>query len=271
MFLDAVILILGEILEASLLFTVLLTVNQRLSLQSIGRKLSMYWYVAAMSIGLLGAVLYAWAMPIVSLWFEYVGQEVTNALMQVLIILCLYLLCLLLQPCSAANRWRRPLAGGLLIVVIAFGITREASEIMLYLHGITSSLSAVMPVLLGAGVAAGIGLSTAILLYYALLSLAPQNSLRSAMILLALFAGNMASQAVQSLTQADWLPYTQQLWDSSAVLAEYSVSGQLLYALIGYEATPSLLQVVAYCMAMLLIISAPLFRHSWHTAHHGTH
>jgi high-affinity iron transporter len=89
--------------------------------------------------------------------------------------------------------------------------------------------------------------------------------LRIGLILLALFAGNMAAQSIQLLTQADWLASTPQLWDSSALLTEYSVTGQLLYALIGYEATPSLAQAISYVAAMLLLASTPLFRQSWRT------
>ena len=73
----------------------------------------------------------------------------------------------------------------------------------------------------------------------------------------------MASQASLLLIQADWLPYTVELWDSSALLPEYSVTGQLLYALIGYEANPSLLQVCVYIGAVILILTSPLFLLSW--------
>ncbi len=88
-------------------------------------------------------------------------------------------------------------------------------------------------------------------------------TLRIGLVLLALFAGNMAAQTILLLTQADWMPYTPQLWDTTGLLTEYSVTGQLLYALIGYEATPSLAQAVSYVAAMLLLASTPLFRQSW--------
>jgi len=88
-------------------------------------------------------------------------------------------------------------------------------------------------------------------------------SYRVSMLLLALFAGNLASQATQLLTQADWLPYTPQLWDSSNLIPEYSVPGQLLFALVGYEANPSVLQAVLYLVSALLIAISPLFILSW--------
>lgn len=264
MFLDAVILILQEILEAAILLSMLLAVNRLLSMQNaIPTLTKQSWYVASMLTGLAGAVLFAWAMPAISEWFDYVGQEVTNAAMQLFVIACLYLHCLTLPAQLRGVRRAQTLGGLTLVVVVAGGVTREGSEIFLYLSGIASDPNALTPVLLGTAVATGIGVSCGILLYYGVLNLPTRMALRTGFVLLALFAGNMAAQAILLLTQADWLPYSPQLWDSSAVVQEYTVPGQLLYALIGYEATPSLLQVIGYVGAVLLIVSTPVFRQSW--------
>jgi high-affinity iron transporter len=263
MFLDAVILILQEILEAALLISVLLAVNFALQLNAkTNSGLPLRWYYLAMLVGTLGAASYGWYMPQVSEWFDYVGQEVVNATMQLAVIGCLFVYghLLLAKSRSAAAATA---AGYLLVVIIAVGITREGSEILLYLSGIWGTAS-LAPVLLGAGVATGIGVSAGVLLYFALSALLLTLALRIGTLLLALFAGNMAAQAVLLLTQADWLPSTAQLWDSSAWLPEYTVTGQLLYALIGYEATPSLLQGIAYMAAVALILTTPLARFGWH-------
>lgn len=261
MFLDAVILILQEILEAALLLSVLLVVSRQLGLRN-NRQSDFPWYAAAVGSGIVGAALFAWAMPMVSEWFDSVGQEVSTAFMQFIVIASLYAHCLL-QTQQPASRFGNTALGLTLVVVVALAITREGCEIFLYLNGIRGTPSAVMPALLGTGVAGGIGISAGILLYYLLAGFSSRIALRTAMVLLALFAGNMAAQAVLLLTQADWLPFTPQLWDSSPLLTEYSVSGQLLYALVGYEATPSLAQGLAYLAGVALLASTPLFRRSW--------
>jgi high-affinity iron transporter len=46
------------------------------------------------------------------------------------------------------------------------------------------------------------------------------------------------------------------LWDSSAWLPEHSVAGRLLYALIGYESSPSAAQVVSYLAGTLAVLAA---------------
>lgn len=269
MFLDSVILILQEILEAALLLSVLLAVNLQIGRQVTGaRQIRGHWYWAAIAGGILGAALFAQSMPIITRWFDDMGQEVTNAGMHVIIIGCLYAHCRLLRKTATHERMRSLGAGLSLLIVIALAITREGSEIFLYLHGLWGGPSGMTSALLGAGVAGGIGISTGILLYFILLSLSRRAALSVGLALLSLFAGNMAAQAIQLLAQADWIPYAPPLWDTSHVLQEYTVTGQLLYALVGYEATPTLVQVIGYLGAMLLIASTPVFRQQWRLGGH---
>jgi len=266
MFLSTVILVLQEILEAAMLISLLLVLT-RLLTRSSQEKLviSMAWLPWAGLSGLAGAWLYADFTPQVSEWFDYVGLEITNAFIQVLILLSLVLFCFMF---SRGNRDNNPLRLGhlapvLMCVMVALGITREVSEIILYMQGVMADPANVTPVFLGTIMATGIGISSGIVLYFLVLALPVAWSYRVSMLLLALFAGNLASQATQLLTQADWLPYTPQLWDSSNLIPEYSVPGQLLFALVGYEANPSVLQAVLYLVSALLIAISPLFILSW--------
>lgn len=263
MFLNAVILILQEILEAVLLLSVMLVLTRSINrnwpdLLRSGPR----WALAALGLGIAGAVLYGWTMPIVSQWFDYVGLEVVNALLQAGIIACVLLYCYVPGFAALLARPARVLQWSM-ILVVALGIVREGAEIILYLQGILGQPENVTPVLLGSLMATGIGISSGFLLYLGLSALKEHQAFRVAILLLALFAGNMAAQAVLLLTQADWLPYTRELWNSSGLLAEYSIFGQLLYALIGYEANPSLAQAVAYGLALGLVVISPLFRRAW--------
>jgi high-affinity iron transporter len=266
MFLSTVILVLQEILEAALLISVLLVLSRLLTRSSNEHLvISNRWLPFAALFGLAGAWLYAAMMPVVSEWFDYVGLEIINGTIQIIILAILCLFCFMF---SNSNRITRisllaSLAPVLMCVMVALGITREVSEIILYMNGVMATPVNVSPAILGSVIAAGIGVSSGIVLYFLILSLSVTWSYRICMLLLALFAGNLASQATLLLTQADWLPYTRELWNSSGFIPEYSVTGQLLYALIGYEANPSLLQVVVYFCSALLIVFSPLFRLAW--------
>jgi high-affinity iron transporter len=151
----------------------------------------------------------------------------------------------------------------MMATLVALSIIREGSEIILYLEGILGQPENVSTVLMGSLTGAGLGISSGIVLFYGLMMFRQAVSQRIAMVLLAFFAGNMTAQAVLLLNQADWLPYTPQLWDTSSLLPEYSVAGQLLYALVGYEANPSVLQAVGYGLAWWLVVLSPLFRKGW--------
>ncbi len=265
MFLDTVILVLQEILEAALIISVLL------SLTGYFRRywgedftLGHGWFALSLVVGSLGAWIYAAYTPVITLWFDYVGLEIVNALIQIFIII--FLLCL----CYGFNlkrlqhiAWFNLFVGFCITLVVALGIIREVSEIIIYCLGILSQPNNYSPVLLGSFIALGIGASSGIILYYLLTNFPGFWGLRLSMLLLALYAGNMASQASLLLIQADWLPYTPELWDSSFLIPEFTVTGQLLYALVGYEANPSVLQAGLYSLAVLIILASPLFRLCW--------
>jgi high-affinity iron transporter len=44
-------------------------------------------------------------------------------------------------------------------------------------------------------------------------------------------------------------------WDTSAILSDTSLFGRVLHTLIGYSDQPSVLQVVAYCVTLAVIIA----------------
>ena len=72
--------------------------------------------------------------------------------------------------------------------------------------------------------------------------------------LIVLLAAGMAAQAAGFLIQADWLPaWRQPLWDTSAILSDRSLLGQILHVLVGYNDRPAGMQVAFYLATLLLI------------------
>jgi high-affinity iron transporter len=270
MFLNSVILILQEILEAALLISVLLVFSKRYGMKP-------HWLFAALGLGGIGAFLFAINMAEISEWFDYVGQEVANALIQFSIMFFLGIFTALLPKKSFlftenpyalngdSNR-HQPQSGRaiitLMLLIVSLALTREGSEVFIYIGGVIGHPSHIQPTLTGAGIGTGIGLSAGVLIYYGLLGLPHRWVNLGGLVLLSLVSGNMASQATLLLTQADWFPYSQILWDSSNLLPENSILGHLLYALIGYEATPSLFQGISYVCGILLIFLCSLLQRS---------
>jgi high-affinity iron transporter len=248
MLIGSVILVLREVLEAAFLFSLLMALSQRLGI-------SCRWVMLVLIVGGLGAAVYGFNIDRVTEWFDGVGQEVVNAIFQIAIygLLCLIAACAVafLRGCKAPV----VLMTALMSVCVSLAIVREGAEIMIYLSGFLQVGDQLVPVLAGSAIGAGIGISVGAVSYYALLSLSRRAAVVTGGFLLVLVAAGMVAQAVQLLIQADWLPSAYPVWDSSWLVSEQSVTGQLLYALLGYEATPTALQIVVYCVAVALLVS----------------
>ena len=240
MLFTSVIIVLREVLEAALLAGILLAVT-RLRGQGIR------WLGWGGFAGLLGAALYSGQYREISDWFDGMGYEAVNAALQVgvygFILAVIWRLGRYPAKARSGLVWYTGLTVGL-------AITREGAELVLYFSGFQRG-SAVLPeVLFGSVIGAGVGFSVGALLYYLLLSV--RTTVRQPLILglLVLLGAGLCSQATTLLIQADWLPAREPVWNSGSWLPESSVIGQLLFAMVGYEATPSLLQVLLYLASL---------------------
>lgn len=245
MLLSSVIIVLREVLEAALLFSVLIALSKKMGV-------NFRWLVWSLLLGLLSAFIYGMNIQIVSEWFEGVGQEVTNALIQLVIYFMLVLYMLMLSYFSYRQKTSKFVLSLVMTVIVALAMTREGAEIILYFFSVTHSDTHYLAVLVGMTIGASIGISIGLLFYYLLNSLKPERSIFIGLILLLLVSAGMISQASLLLIQADWLPAQLPLWNSSELLSEKSVTGQLLYALIGYESTPTAIQAGLYLCSLIL-------------------
>ena len=244
---SAVIIFLREVLEAMLIVCLLLASSNAL-------QISRRWVLASTAFGLLGAGLYALLFGSISDAFDGVGQEVFNALLLFAIGVCLAVYGFVAAS-RMGGRFSFPtwMAVTGLTFAIAFAITREVAELYLYLSGYLGNADALLPVLVGGILGTGIGFSLGALIYFAVRSLKNARCLLVTCIVMVPLAAGMASQASNYLIQADWLPSQTPLWNTSGIIPETSIIGELLYAVFSYEATPTALQVMIYLGSALLI------------------
>ena len=245
--LSAVIIILREVLEAALIISLLLA-----SSSAVGIKRS--WMLPAVIVGLLGALLYASFIGPVSALMDGVGQEVTNVLLNLLLFLCLTLHSYwsITTACSGGGRKSLLVVWTVFVVSVAVAIVREGAEVMVYLYGYSFVPAQFTPVLMGACIGAGIGLSIGALFYYLLVNLSRSLRIRVILTMVLLVSAGLLSESANFLIQADLLPAQQPLWNSSWLITEESLLGQLLYALLAYEATPTLYQFACYTGGLVL-------------------
>lgn len=242
---NSVILILREVLEAAVLISVLLALSR-----TLGK--SLLWALWPLPVALLGSIWFASSMHILTDALDGAGQEVANASIQLLVFAGAVVL-VSLEGNWPQSRWSTMRL--VMIGIVTLALVREGSEIWLYVNGFASSMDARAPVFTGSAIGAGIGISIGILLYYALRALPAAWQRNTCIILLSLIGAGMVMQATSLLEQVDWLEAGQPVWDSSFIVTENSITGELLYAVFGYEATPSLSQCILY-LASLLAFSA---------------
>jgi len=248
MFLNSIALISQEVLEASILISILMALTKQLELSS-------RWAISALLIGSFGAYIYGLNIGNISEWFDYVGQEIVNACIQIAIVMLMFMATFLYsRSIFNTKKYGQTLFIVNATAIVALAIVREGAEIYNYLAGALTHAEYLVSVTTGSIIGTGIGVSIGILFYYSLGAITGKRRHIIGLILFSLIAGSMTLQALLLLNQADWIPSTPILWDTSSLLSEHSLTGRLLYGLIGYEATPSILEFFGYLATVVIML-----------------
>jgi len=125
-------------------------------------------------------------------------------------------------------------------------VGREGFELVLFLVA-AKMTSDVLQTTLGAV----LGLVTAIALGWMLFASSKRLSMRQFFkvtnILLVLFAAGLVAHGIHEFNEAGIIPSViENVWDLNFILNEKQIVGQLLTALFGYNANPSLTEIMAY-------------------------
>ncbi|WP_444910639.1 FTR1 family protein [Microbulbifer sp. TRSA005] len=247
MLLTSVMVVLREVLEVALLLSVLLATTRILDLRA-------RWFYIALLLGGLAAIVYGENLARVSQAINGTGQELVNAGILIIIYILLIIVTTLLLLNWRKQQYHLSIIQGTMLLAVTLAIMREGSEVYVYLTSFWLHPPLLPSVIIGALLGAGIGYSLGALLYYFLCSLPPKYTLGISCILLIILAAGMILQAAQLFIQANLLPGQEPLWDSSQLLREDSIPGQLLFAIAGYEATPTPLEVMVYAGSIFLML-----------------
>jgi high-affinity iron transporter len=255
--LQALIIVLREVLEAALVVGIVLAASRSVPRRGL-------WVLAGIGAGVGGSLVVAGFAEAIALALSGVGQEVFNA--GVLLLATGMLgwhnvwmkshgreLALQMQSVGdAVSSGLKPLS--MLLVVVALAVLREGSEIVLFMYGIAAG--GAQPLALWTGAALGLlgGAALGGMIYFGLLRIPTRHLFTVTSWMILLLAAGMASQAAGFLVQAGLIPaLIEPLWDSSGVLPEHSVVGELLGALIGYDDQPSAMQLVFFVVTLMVI------------------
>ncbi|MHB1657012.1 MAG: FTR1 family iron permease [Burkholderiales bacterium] len=248
-----------EVLEAALIIAIVLSASK--SIAGRGR-----WVAAGVVLGLAGASLVAVLAAKIAASYSGNGQAVMNAviLLSAVLMLTWHTVWMsahgreLAAELSAVSvdvqTGKRPLAA-LLIVTMA-AVMREGSEAVLFLWAIAAGGEQRVAMTLGGAGGVVAGVLVGLLLYRGLLRIPARYFFSVTGWLIILLASGLAAQAAGFLNQAGLLPALgNAVWNTSGILSQSSIVGQLLHILVGYVARPSGIELVFYGATLLIILS----------------
>lgn len=252
--LTTVIIIFREVLEAAILISLLMVLHLQFHFYR-------YWLGIAILTGIGGAFLYANTFVDISAWADGSGQEIVNAFSLLCVGTCLAMQLLLSARCYRGTLDNSRLSsrfpiGALTLsatIIMTMAIAREGSEIIVYYSGITEQQRHSNSMIIGGIIGGGLGICIGVLFFTILYQLAIRNLMLVSSLLLVLITAGVMMEATQYFIQAGWILTDEPLWDTSSFLSESSITGQLLYAVFAYEASPTLEEVMAWCLTAGLL------------------
>ncbi len=135
-----------------------------------------------------------------------------------------------------------------------FAVLREGIEIGLFLTTTTFTVGIITTVL-GALLGLTVAIAVTSILVTSITKLRLKTFFISTSALLILFSAGLVGHAVHEFNEANLIPtLVNPLWDISQILAESSSLGQTLKVLFGYNANPSLTEVIAYFGYYVLLL-----------------
>ncbi|MBP7189668.1 MAG: FTR1 family protein [Rickettsiaceae bacterium] len=262
--LKVAIVIFREFLEISLLLGVILAATRGLANR-------LYYVVAGIMIGVVGASFLAFFTRLLNRSFHGIGDEIFDASVIFITV------ALLVATAIWVNNPKEIIKNKvdaiildldesraskvMLTLLISGTIFREGSEIVLFLYSIARSVG-----IEGQNYVAGIGigiLSGSLCgwaLYIGLLKWAGRYIFKISFFMLSFISAGLASEAVGILSSVGLLDsYRNVLWDSSSFVTDDGMAGKILKILVGYEAKPTGMQVIAYVSTLLVILLGSSF------------
>jgi high-affinity iron transporter len=253
------LIIFRETLEAALVLGIIAAATRGVS----GRGL---WLTTGVIAGLVGSGIIAAMTETIAQLADGSGQELFNAavLGVTVIMLAWHHIWMSSHGAELARNARqigtdvKEGSRGLsaLAVLVALTVLREGAESVLFLHGMASSATTGISSVIGGG-ALGLlgGVLVGLLMFLGLMRIPLRWFFSVTSTLLLLLAAGLAGQMARFLIQADWLPsLASPIWDMSHLLPTQSAIGSVLHVLIGYEASPTGMQMLFYAATLAVII-----------------
>jgi len=263
----AFVIALREGIEAALIVSILLAY-----LRQIGRpdRAFLVWWGTGLALGLstlLGTVIFA-----VGAGFEGTAEQVFEGLVTLTAVVVLTWMVFWMRRQGARIKSELQekvdtalVAGGMALALLAFtAVLREGVETALFLfaaaQGTAVETGAVGAQLVGAVLGLALAIVLGVLLYRGGIRMNLRSFFRVTGAVLIVVAAGLFAYSVHELQEAGWFPVlTTAAFDLSATLPDDTGIGAVLRGLVGYNADPTVLEVVAW-VGYLAVVGTLYFR-----------
>jgi len=251
------ILVFREVLEASLIIGLVAVATREVPSR-------FKWISVGILGGILGAIGIAMMADVINAAASGLGQELLNAMILSAAVVMLGWHNIWMKKhgkelashakniSQAVSEGRQPMYA--LTVLVGLAVLREGAEVVLFLYSMFASGTPVTQITTGSMVGVAVGAAFGAGLYFGLLRIPTRYLFRVTSLMLLMLSAGLAAQAAGFLVQANVISVmTTTLWDTSWLVAERSVLGNILHALIGYIANPMGIQLVFYIATITII------------------
>ncbi len=259
--LSTLIIVFREVLEAMLVVGIAMAAAREANIAT-------RWIYGGITAGLISAIVVALFADILSASMQGMGQEILNAAVLIAAALMMAWTAIWMgkhgremsqkirQTCQDVEG--RGTAKLVLSMVVGLAVTREGSEVVLFLYGVAAAGNgSATGMLAGGATGMMLGVIVALGLYQSLIHVPLRYVFLVVTYLIALLSAGMASQGIAWLVMIDVLPaWGQPIWNSSGFISEHGIIGQLLHALMGYDDRPSGMQAFTFVSVLLLTWAA---------------
>lgn len=257
--LPAFIITFREILEIALILSVIAAATK-------GLKQQKRWIWSGIFLGLIGSSIIAIFAKNISDFASGIGMELFNAsiLICATLIICWTAIWMRVHARKVFSNIKKQttkvIDGDLpkhtITLIIALAVLREGAEIIIFLYSMIASGQEAHLLILGALGGVGVGSTLGLLLYLGIISIPTKLIFKVTTILLFLIASGMAATSAKFLVAAGYFgSLSNTLWDTSNILSDKSITGQIMHVLLGYSSNPMAIQLIFYCSTLVFCTS----------------
>lgn len=256
------IILFREILEISIILGVVIAATKNIKNRNIHILLGLI-------AGVLGSSIIALFTNRISNYFGGTGQEIINAMILLVASGFISWTIVWMQKhgrklsSTIKSKGREVETGEAsllsITLIIALAIFREGSEIVLFTYSvIITNKDTISQIIMGGLAGLVTGGIFGWLFYFGILKISGKYLFKVTAILLSFIAASMSSQAAMFLQSAGYFVTVsaEPLWNSSWLISDKSVVGNILNIIMGYTAKPTILEIIFYLTNLAIIWAA---------------